>query len=72
MTCWKTTPASTPEKTKNKKDLSEACHIENGLIQVDGLELSEEQISLLKNEEKIRSAVSYGEKAFALYSEYLD
>ena len=60
------------EKTKNKKDLSEACHIENGLIQVDGLELSEEQISLLKNEEKIRSAVSYGEKAFALYSEYLD
>ena len=35
--------------------------IVNGLVKVDDLELSEEQISLLKNEAKIRSAVSYGE-----------
>lgn len=59
-------------ESAGEKDLGINLSITNGLIAVDDLELSAEQIDLLKNEGKIRSAVSYGEKAFAPYSEYLD
>lgn len=55
-----------------EKDLGINMSVANGLVSVDGLDISEEQISLLKEEGKIRSAVSYAEKAFAQYADYLD
>lgn len=59
-------------ENKKNMELGTKQSILNGLITVDGLELSEEQIGLLLDESKIRSAVSYAEKVFAPYSEYLD
>ena len=46
--------------------------IANGLITVEGLELSKEQVDLLKNERKVRDAVKFAEKDLAPYTEYLD
>ncbi len=54
------------------KELGIKLSIANGLITVDGLELTKEQISALKDENKIRSAVSYAEKVMSPYWEYLD
>lgn len=54
------------------KELGINLSIANGLITMDGLELSKEQISLLRDESKIRNAESYAEKALAPYLEYLD
>lgn len=59
-------------ETEGEKNLGINLSIVNGLITVEGLELSEEQVALIKDESKIRTAVSYGEKAFAPYAEYLD
>ena len=54
------------------KDLGINLSLVNGLLAVDGLELSEEQMILLRDESRIRNAVSYAEKAFMPYVEYLD
>ncbi len=54
------------------KELGINLSIANGLITMDGLELTKEQIDLLKDESKIRNAESYAEKALAPYLEYLD
>ena len=54
------------------KELGIKVSIINGLITIDGLDLTEEQIATLKNENKIRSAVSYAEKVISPYWEYLD
>lgn len=54
------------------KELGISLSIANGLVTMEGLELSKEQINLLKDESKIRNAESYAEKALAPYLEYLD
>ena len=54
------------------KELGIKQSIVNGLISIDGLELSEEQMNLLKSEERIKAEVSAAEKALVPYLEYLD
>lgn len=54
------------------KELGINLSIANGLITMEGLELSKEHVSLLRDESKIRNAESYAEKALAPYMEYLD
>ena len=54
------------------KELGINLSIANGLITIEGLELSKEQIDLLRDESKIRNAKSYAEKEMAPYLEYLE
>ncbi len=55
-----------------EKHLGIVLSVANGLVSVDGLELSAEQLSLLRDQGKIRSMLSFAEKSFAEYAEYLD
>lgn len=57
---------------KGTKELGINMCFANGLITVDGLSISEEQACLLKDENKIRNAETYAQKALAPYLEYLD
>lgn len=54
------------------KELGINVSIANGLITIEELELSKEQIDLLKDESKIRNAETYAERALAPYLEYLE
>lgn len=54
------------------KELGINMCVVNNLITMDGMPLTIEQISLLKDEGKIRNAVTYAEKALAPYLEFLD
>lgn len=54
------------------KELGIKMCVINNLISMDGLVLTTEQITLLKDEEKIRNAVSRVEKAITPYLEFLD
>lgn len=54
------------------KELGINLSIANGLISMEGLELTKEQVDMLKDEGKIRNAETYAEKALSPYMEYLD
>ena len=54
------------------KELGIKQSIVNRLITIDGFEFSEEQMNLLKSEERIGAEVSTAEKALVSYLEYLD
>lgn len=54
------------------KELGINTCVANNLITMNGMTLTTEQVALLKDAGKIRSAVSYAEKALAPYLEFLN
>ena len=54
------------------RELGISISVVNGLITIDQMKLSDEQLSLLKDEKKIRTAETYAEKALAPWLEYLE
>lgn len=54
------------------KELGIKMCVINNLISMDGLALTTDQMTLLKDEEKIRNALSRAEKAITPYWEFLD
>ena len=54
------------------KELGINLSLANKLLTIDNLNLTDNQMALLKEESKIRSAITYAEKAAAPYMEYLD
>ena len=54
------------------KELGINLSLANKLLTIENLNLTDNQMALLKEESKIRSAITYAEKAAAPYMEYLD